>query len=142
MTTRVLAFASALALAACAPGAPEAIAYDADGCAYCHMQISDKRFGAVLVTKHGRTVKFDSIECLLDYYHQAANANDVASVWVSDVRHPGSMLDAHFARFVDLGTGHSPMGRTHGWAALATARDAAAIGFIDSTMIKRWGELP
>jgi len=34
----------------CTPAKPEAIVYDADGCAYCRMQISDPRFGAALVT--------------------------------------------------------------------------------------------
>ena len=65
------------------------------------MQISDERFGAALVTTKGRTVKFDSIECLLVYYKQAASANDVASVWVSDFRHPGDLLNADSARFIE-----------------------------------------
>lgn len=123
----------------CTPAKPEAIVYDADGCAYCRMQISDPRFGAALVTVKGRTVKFDSIECLVSYYKQAANAHDVASVWVSDFRHPGTLIDATTARFVDIGPGRAPMGR--GWAAVATPSDAAAIGVKDTSAIKRWGDL-
>jgi copper chaperone NosL len=104
------------------------------------MQISDKRFGAALVTKKGRTVKFDAVECLVDYYKQAASANDVASVWVSDYRHPGTMVNADSARFIDLGAGRAPMGR-RGWAAVSSARDAAALGVIDAAAIKRWSDL-
>ena len=124
---------------ACAPGRPEPIALDADSCTYCRMLIGDGRFAAAIVTTHGRTVKFDSIECLVAYYRQASAEHGVASVWVSDYRHPGTLLDASTARFVDIGEGRTPMGR--GWAAVASARDAAALGVIDAGAIKRWSEL-
>ncbi|MGH7618670.1 MAG: nitrous oxide reductase accessory protein NosL [Gemmatimonadaceae bacterium] len=140
MGARVLQFATLAAAVACAPGRPDPIAYDADDCAYCHMQISDERFGAALVTKKGRTIKFDGIDCLIDYYKKAAAANDVASVWVSDYRHPGTLLNADSARFIDLGEGRAPMGR-RGLAAVATARDAAALGVIDISVIERWADL-
>jgi len=124
---------------ACAPGRPEAIAFDSDACTYCRMLISDGRFAAEIVTTHGRTVKFDSIECLVAYYRQASAAHDVASVWVSDFRHPETLLDASTARFIDIGERRAPMGR--GWAAVASARDAAALGVIDTSDIKRWSDL-
>ena len=124
---------------ACAPGKPEPIALNTDACAYCRMLIGDGRYAAAIVTAHGRTVKFDSIECLVAYYRQASVAHDVATVWVSDFRHPGEMLDATTARFIDLGPARTPMGR--GWAAVANARDAAALGFIDAGAIKHWSDL-
>ena len=70
---------------------PRPIAYDADGCAYCRMQISDPRFGAELVTTKGKVYAFDSIECLVAFYRQANAAHDVRSVWVSDYRNPGML---------------------------------------------------
>jgi copper chaperone NosL len=127
---------------ACAPGKPEPIALNSDACTYCRMLISDGRFAAAIVTVHGRTVKFDSIECLVAYYRQASAAHDVASVWVSDYRHPGTLLDASTARFIDVGEGRTPMGgEGHGWAAVASARDAAALGVIDAGAIRRWSDL-
>ena len=126
---------------ACAPAGPDPIAFNADACTYCRMLIGDGRFAAAIVTTHGRTLKFDSIECLVAYYRQAVAAHDVASVWVSDLRHPGTLIDAGTARFVDVGEGRAPMGANHGWAAVATARDAAALGFIDAATIKRWSDL-
>ena len=125
--------------AACGAHGPEPIAYGADTCAWCRMQIVDPRFGAELVTAKGRTVKFDSIECLVAYYKQDASAHDVASVWVSDVRRPGRLIDATRARFVDLGPGKAPMGR--GWAAVADSSDAVALGVSDASAIKRWTDL-
>jgi copper chaperone NosL len=129
------------ALAACGPHRPTPIVYDADSCDYCRMQISDPRFGAELVTKKGRTIKFDSIECLLSYYKQAKAAADVESVWVADLRHPGVLVDATQARFVDLGAGRAPMGGRRGWAAIADANDAAQIGITDPGAVKTWAEI-
>ncbi|HVX41021.1 MAG TPA: nitrous oxide reductase accessory protein NosL, partial [Gemmatimonadaceae bacterium] len=130
----------ALALAAaCGSSGPQPIMYDADACEFCRMQISDPRFGAEIVTKKGRPIKFDSIECLVSYYKQAAAASDVASVWVSDFLHPGTLIDASTARFVDLGPGRAPLGR--GWAAIASGSDAAALGITDPAAVKRWSDL-
>ena len=134
-----IAAAVLLLTAACGAHGPEPIAYGADACGYCRMQIVDPRFGAALVTAKGRTVKFDSIECLVAYYKQAAAAHDVASVWVSDLRHPGTLIDATRARFVDLGPGKAPMGR--GWAAVVDSGEAVAIGITDPGAIKRWTDL-
>ena len=128
-----------LVVIACGPHKPAPILYGTDSCDYCRMQISDARFGGELVTKKGRAIKFDSIECLLSYYKQASAASDVESVWVADVRHPGVLIDATRARFVDLGPGRAPMGR--GWAAIADERDAAAVGVTDRTAVKRWSDL-
>ena len=138
--TRAMSVA-VFALAACGPHRPAPIAYDVDACDYCRMQISDRRFGAELVTKKGRTIKFDSIECLLSYYKQANSAGDVESVWVADIRHPGVLIDANQAHFVNLGPGRAPMGGDRGWAAIADEQDAAAIGITDRAAIKRWSDL-
>lgn len=134
---RRLAAVLLFALVGCAPGKPEPTLYDVDACATCRMQITDPRFGAALLTRRGKTIKFDAIECMRDYYQQAAHANDVASVWVSDFRHPGTMLDASTARFVDLGPGRAPMGR--GWVAVASDSDAASLGVAGP--VKRWSDI-
>ena len=126
-------------ITACVSSKPDAIAYDADQCNYCRMQISDPRFGAELVTRRGRSLKFDSIECLLAFYKQAASANDVGSVWVSDFQHPGTLINVASASFVDLGPGRAPMGR--GWAAVGSIADAARLGITDAQAVKRWSDL-
>lgn len=131
--------ATALVLA-CVPATPDAIAFGMDLCAVCHMQIDDRRFAAVLLTEKGRTMKFDSIECLLAYGRGDGHARDASAIWVSDARHPGEMLRADSARFVDLGPGRAPMGR--GWAAFTTLADAGALGASDTTAVKQWSELP
>jgi copper chaperone NosL len=136
---RSLALAAFATLAACGTSKPEPIAYDSDACGTCRMQISDPRFGAELITRHGRVVKFDSIDCLVAFYKQATAAGDVGSVWVSDFQKPGTFIDATRARFVDLGAGRAPMGR--GWAAITTADGAAQLGITDQRSIKQWSDL-
>ena len=128
---------TAMLTVACASD-PRPIAYDADGCAYCLMQISDPRFGAELITSKGKVYTFDSIECLLQFHRQASIAGDVRSVWVSDYRHPGTLISALSATYIQLGAGRSPMGR--GLLAVASESDARLVANGDVTL-KRWAEL-
>jgi copper chaperone NosL len=139
MSRRAMTLSMFALVSVCSSVKPDAIASDADQCAYCRMQIHGPRFGAELVTRHGRSVKFDSIECLLAFYKQAASANDVGSVWVSDLQHPGTLISGASARFVDVGAGRAPMGR--GWAAVASIEDAARLGITDAQAVKRWSDL-
>jgi copper chaperone NosL len=99
----------ALAAAACAPE-PEPIAYGEDLCAHCRMVIVDERYGAELVTTKGRIFKFDSIECLADYVLRSIDAADVHSLWVTDYRAPGTLIDVTDATFLHSPALNSPMG--------------------------------
>ena len=141
MSPRTIAVSAMLTIAACSGGQPAPIAYDADTCARCHMQISDRRYSAVLVTRRGRSLKFDSIECLREYAARPETAGEIASMWVASFAQPGLMLRSDMARFADLGASKAPMGATHGWVAVASVGDAAMIG-IDSTKLRTWTQLP
>jgi copper chaperone NosL len=125
-------------VAGCVSG-PQPIAYGADACDYCRMQISDRRYGAEIVTKTGKVNRFDSIECLTEFYRQAIRAGDLASVWVADYRHPGTLIPATTARYLDLGAGHSPMGR--GLIAVAADSDARALQATLPGAVKAWSEI-
>lgn len=50
--------------AGCTERVVEKIEYGKDYCDHCKMQITDKRYGGAILTKKGRTLKFDAIECL------------------------------------------------------------------------------
>ncbi len=101
-----------LLVGACADGTPE-IAFDLDECRYCRMIISDERFAAAATTATGRTVRFDSIECLAGWV--LAEEEPPRSVWVTDAARPGVLVPASEARFRRDSTLHSPMGQ--GWVA-------------------------
>jgi copper chaperone NosL len=103
------------------------MAYDgSESCDYCRMAITDARYGTQLVTTTGKTLRFDSIECLASYYAGARDAGTVASVWVSDAAHPGAFVASGIARFVRrVGSTGSPMGL--GFTAFGPEADDAAL---------------
>ena len=128
------------ALAACAASEPRPIAYGRDECAYCRMIVADSRFAAALLTTKGRTVVFDSPECLASYYAQEAGnrgRDALQSMWVSDYDHPGNLIPARRARFLRLAGPGSPMGK--GLVAFRSDADARLVA--DSAATLGWDEV-
>ena len=112
-TRRRAAFAAtALAVGACTTASVHPIAYDGtETCEYCRMVITDRRFGAEVVTASGKAHKFDSIECLASYVAALDDQRQAKSVWVTDYAAPGTLIPAQSARFVRISDGPgSPMG--------------------------------
>ncbi|HUF66015.1 MAG TPA: nitrous oxide reductase accessory protein NosL [Gemmatimonadaceae bacterium] len=125
--------AAALAVSACATGEVHPIAYDgSESCEYCRMVITDRRFGAEIVTRSGRALKFDSIECLASFVNQGDSGTRPRSIWVTDYSQPGTLIPVETARFVQMSDGpSSPMGmglRAH--AAASTAADEDAMDWV------------
>jgi copper chaperone NosL len=88
------------------------------------MTISDARFGGEVVTRTGRVLTFDSIECLASWI-RAADAKTLAGVYVIDVQHPGTFVDVATAGFLrDAAVMKSPMGR-------------AVLGFASATVAEQ-----
>jgi copper chaperone NosL len=102
--------AMAVAVVACAPPGPQAIADRGRSCDYCRMTISDERFGGQLITRKGKAYAFDAIECLASYYLQNGAAGDGSSLWVTDFANPGRWIEARNAMFVRNDAHQSPMG--------------------------------
>ena len=100
---------TALATASLACASPvHAIAFGVDSCAECRMIVSDRRFGAQLVTKTGKAITFDSIACLHEYVlHHSDAAGDT---WVVDASHPGTLVKETQAQIVADSATHPPMG--------------------------------
>ena len=46
---------------------PQPLEFGKDVCAFCQMTVIDKKFGAEVVNSKGKTIKFDSEECMLNY---------------------------------------------------------------------------
>jgi len=99
------------ATTACAAG-PQAIRVGVDLCAECRMLVSDARFGAEVVTRTGKTLTFDSIECMNQYVARLP-AGTVREVWVIDANHPGTLVRAADATERSDGVLHPPMGATY-----------------------------
>lgn len=127
----------ALVVTGCGRG-PQPIAFNADTCDYCRMQISDPRFGGEIVTRKGKVLKFDSIECLVDYARQPAAAAAVGTMWVIDYAHPGTLIPAKTARYLQLRPGMSPMGR--GLASVAPNADVSELRAAGATE-RAWSDV-
>jgi copper chaperone NosL len=107
--------AALLAVTTACSGRVPQIALDLDACDYCRMIISDARYVAAATTSSGRTVRFDSVECLASWVVTQEEAP--RAVWVTDVGAPGGMLQVRDAVFYRDAVRGSPMGR--GWQASA-----------------------
>jgi copper chaperone NosL len=130
--------AMAVAVAACAPPGPQAIADKGKSCDYCRMTISDERFGGQLITRKGKVYAFDAIECLASYYLQNGAAGDGSSVWVADFANPGHWVEAKNALFVRNEAHQSPMGLN--LVALSDDGEKAAAGQAQGTTL-RWQDV-
>lgn len=89
----------------------EPINYETDMCDYCKMSISDKRFGAELVTKKGKVYKFDSIECLVNFMNEEKKVSSEKELLLTvDYSIPEKLIDAEKAYYVQTDSIPSPMG--------------------------------
>lgn len=85
------------------------IKYGLDHCAFCHMSISDQRYGTELVTQKGKVYTFDSVECLIDFRKE--NKQEVAMELLTSIYQPGKLLNASDLLVVRCKAIPSPMGR-------------------------------
>jgi copper chaperone NosL len=102
--------AAAVALIATACAAAPSIAFGQAACEECRMIVSDRRFGAQLVTEHGRTITFDSIECQRTWTARHGTTG-VRETWVVDADAPGTLIALASASIVESDTTlRPPMG--------------------------------
>ncbi|MGZ3773883.1 MAG: nitrous oxide reductase accessory protein NosL [Pseudobdellovibrionaceae bacterium] len=80
-----------------------------DNCHHCKMLITDKRFGAELVTSKGKVYKFDSIECLGSYLQE--NKGTTGTVYLVDSFDDKKMIEVKSAFFIHNPNLRSPMGK-------------------------------
>lgn len=112
-------------VAGCSSG-PQPIAYNEDQCSYCMMTISNRGYGAEVVTSKGRAFKYDSIECMAAGIHEGDDypSAQVAQAYVTDFANPGNLIDAHSASILHSDQLPSPMGGNYtAFADAATARE-------------------
>lgn len=98
----------AASMACAAPG--HTIAFGLDTCAECRMIVSDRRFGAQVVTATGKAVTFDSIDCMRVYVAREGGAGER---WVVDAEHPGTLVRESDAALKSDGALRPPMGAVY-----------------------------
>lgn len=89
----------------------EPINYGTDQCDHCRMTIMDKKFGAEILTKKGKAVKFDALECMINYLlENNINESDVDKYYCVDYSDPAKLTDAKEMIFIVSPKIKSPMG--------------------------------
>lgn len=98
-----------LPLAACTSG-PEPIRYGQDNCHACKMTLTDRRFGAEIVTVKGRVYKFDDLNCMVGYLKSGnIAAENIAQTVAVDFKKTGQFVDVERALFLHSERLKSPM---------------------------------
>ena len=85
------------------------ISYGKDVCKYCSMIIVDQQHGSEVITSKGKVFKFDSIECLLNYTHEAEQG-EFAMKLCNHYHEPGELITLEEASFLISEGLPSPMG--------------------------------
>lgn len=105
----VALFLPLLAFVSCSIG-PEPIQYGKDNCTHCKMTLTDKRFGAEIVTAKGKVFKFDDLNCMAAYLKDGAiPEKDIAQLLAVDFKKTGTFVDVHKAFFLKNEAIKSPM---------------------------------
>lgn len=89
---------------------PEPIAYGSDQCSFCKMTIVSKAHSAQMVTKKGKQIKYDAIECMIKDNLNNYDESEIAIMQFANYLDPGSMLSSREAVFVIDKKITSPMG--------------------------------
>ena len=89
---------------------PDPIQFGKDECADCRMTLTDKRFGAEIMTKKGKSYKFDDLNCLAHFKKSGTvPAADFAAEYVVCFDKPGTFLKVEEAFYLSGEQVRSPM---------------------------------
>jgi len=127
-------------IVACGVPGPGVIHYDVDACDHCRMTIADPAFAGQVVTRTGKTYRFDDPACLIAFVSSGRVAPaDVHSIWTNDHAHPDTRVKAEDAVFVVSDRIRAPMnGRT---AVFASSTDATALQSSVGGQVQKWTDL-
>ena len=97
-------------LTGCSSG-PQPIQFGSDGCDFCKMIITDKRFGGEVVTKKGKAYKFDDIHCITSFIKSGKVQQDnTAAIYLLDFSQPGQFVTSGNCYLFASKELRSPMG--------------------------------
>ena len=116
---------------------PEAITVGKDQCTFCKMTVSDSRFGAVLVTKTGKTFKFDDAHCILSWIKE--NHMGAIKCYFTDFSNTHGLIVAGQAMFLKSDAIKTPMGGNI--AAFSSINDLNAVLKQYKGTVLHWDEL-
>jgi copper chaperone NosL len=91
--------------------APQPIKVGKDNCDFCKMTISDNRFGAEIITKKGKAIKFDDEHCIVGFLREKKiQKEEIAAIYFTDFCSPHQLIKVEEAYFLQSPRLRSPMG--------------------------------
>lgn len=119
---------------------PQPFQYGKDICDDCKMTIMDPKFGGEIITKKGRTFKFDDAHCLANFIKKGnIKEADIAQTLFINYNRANSFLDAATISFVVSNQLKSPMNSNA--AAFSSKTVAEQKATETNGTIKNWPEL-
>jgi len=123
----------------CNPKA-EKINFGKDQCAECKMTIVDTKFGAEILTKKGKTYKFDDTHCIAAFLERrGVELSNIYHVFFVDYNGNNELVDVDSAEFVVSSRLKSPMGGAAAFRNLAEAKKKSAE--IEGSRVTNWATL-
>jgi copper chaperone NosL len=107
--TALLLLMVTMILYSCNAG-PEPLRTGIDNCAFCRMTLSDQRFGAEIITKKGKLLKFDDSHCVLAYLSASLPEKELKAVYFVNYSGTHDLVNADKAFFLKADLLQSPMG--------------------------------
>jgi copper chaperone NosL len=90
---------------------PEPIAFEKDQCHFCKMIISERSFGAELVTTKGKVFKFDDTHCIASFLKSNyLNKIEIAAIYIVDYAQKEKLIPAETAFLLKGDKIRGPMG--------------------------------
>lgn len=90
---------------------PEPVLFGSEFCGHCAMGINDHRYGGVILTKKGKSYKFDALECLLKFEAEKLDKTEaVKARYVFNTFKKGELIKLEEAVFLKVPNMRSPMG--------------------------------
>jgi copper chaperone NosL len=125
----------ALVFVSCTSG-PQPVQWGKDACVFCKMTMMDKRYGAQIINRHGKTFLFDDIICLSGYLDAGNLAPDnIRCIYFVDFK-TAALIAADSTIILKSETFRSPMS-SH----LASVSSATDLKEVDAEKIFKFEEL-
>jgi copper chaperone NosL len=92
--------------------APDPVIFGSEFCNHCAMAIHDHRYGGLILTKKGKSYKFDSLECMLKFESEKLDKSEVVSArYVFNTFKKGELVKLENAFYLRIPSLRSPMGQ-------------------------------
>lgn len=119
---------------------PQPFAYGKDICDDCNMTVMDPKFGGEIITKKGKTYKFDDSHCMIHFLKSGAvKKTDIAQKVFIDYNNEKNFLDVKSSYFVVSDQLKSPM---NGNAACFSSKEIAEQKAKETNgVVKNWDQL-